>query len=242
MRGRQVPCARATAHSTVGPSARVHRKCREPPLWRCTPVFSVYASSARGERHASRVVAPESRPPRSATARRAAAPRFLRLLCGLSLFVCGTAHTNDVNPHKSVGSGVRSGRAGWRVICAVVVGAARMRGRQVPCARATAHSTVGPSARVHRKCREPPLWRCTPVLSVYASSARGVRRIYPPRAQRPPRFRRRAARPRVAPAASRFLRLLCGLASFVCGTAHTDDANPHKSVGSGGPSGVRGGV
>ena len=41
--------------------------------------------------------------------------------------------------------GVRAGRAGWRVTCAVV-GAARMRGRQVPCARATAHSTVGPSA------------------------------------------------------------------------------------------------
>ena len=122
-----------------------------------------------------------------------------------------------------------------------------MRGRQVPCARATAHSTVGPSARVHRKCREPPLWRCTPVFSVYSSSARGERRI-PPRFRRasaaPPRFRRRAARPRVAPAASRFLRLLCGLALFVCGTAHTNDANPHKSVGSGragpkrGPSGA----
>ena len=63
---------------------------------------------------------------------------------------------------------------------------------------------------------------------------------------------RRAARPRVAPAAPRFLCLLCGLASFVCGTAHTDDVNPHKSVGSGraqdpsgvraGPSGASGGV
>ena len=131
---------------------------------------------------------------------RPAASRFLRLLCVSALFVRGAPHTNAANPHISTAGRMRgAGRRGPLRMCGLALNRPGTPKTPGYTAIAVASSVFG----------VPQWW----------GVARGVG------------WRARWWRGRggVRARASRFLRLVCGLASFVCGRAHTNDANPHTS-------------